>query len=154
MTHQCPSGDHVVAQHLVDADVRPSGSRCRVDDSVAVRQQRSAREIDGEGVKAARGSGGFRRLDRGVGGRCDHFEASLGQSASNVAAEKAARSGDQHAHRRSAHGGEKLRHRGAVPQTDRRRRLILAGTRLVTLSLPRAERPNRLTISHCQRPLS
>jgi hypothetical protein len=33
------------------------------DDSVGVGQQRSAREING--VKAARGSDGFRRLDEG-----------------------------------------------------------------------------------------
>jgi hypothetical protein len=93
-----------------------------MSDSVARGQERSARKIDGEGVKAARGSGGFRRLDGGGAGGRDYLEAGLGQPARGMASEKAARSGDQHAHGRSAHGSENFRHRDAV----RRKQIVTA----------------------------
>jgi hypothetical protein len=60
-----------------------------MDDSIGVGQERSAREIDGKGVKTAACRSGFRRLNRGVPRRCDHVEAGLGQPARNMAPEKA-----------------------------------------------------------------
>ncbi len=114
MAHERLRRNNVVGQHLIDGDARPRGRCGRVDDSLAMGQERSAREIDRQRVKAARGSGGFRRFDCG-GARCgDHLKAGLGQPAGNVAPQKATRSGDQHPHGRSAHGGENLRHRNPV----------------------------------------
>jgi hypothetical protein len=49
-------------------------------------------------MKSARRRGRCRRLDGRGAGRGNDVEAGFGQPAGNVATEKAARAGDQHAH--------------------------------------------------------